>query len=83
MRIRYFCMRVHTVDPDLQSHPKEFGRVCTVFDSREISGRGETIQGYKDIYWPVTLKYAQEFVLVTFRSYSTLTNRHDVAISRA
>ena len=31
--------------------------------------------GYKDIYLPVTLKCAQEFVLVTFHSYSALTEK--------
>ena len=36
------------------------------------------IQGYNDIYSPVTLKCTQEFVLVTLHSYSTLTNRHGV-----
>ena len=34
------------------------------------------IQGYKDIYSPVTLKCTPEVVLVTLHSYSTLTNRH-------
>ena len=35
----------------------------------------------KDIYLPVTLKCAQEFVLAIFHSYNALTNRHDIAIS--
>ena len=39
------------------------------------------IQGYKDIYSPMTLKCTQEFVLVTLHSYSTLTNSHGIAIS--
>ena len=30
------------------------------------------IQGYKDIYSPMTFKCTQEFVLVTFNSYSAL-----------
>ena len=38
-------------------------------------------QIYKDIYWPVTLKYTQEFVLVTFHSWSALTNRQNIAVS--
>ena len=37
--------------------------------------------GYKDIYSPVTFKCTQEFVLVTFRSHSTLTNRQNITIS--
>ena len=35
----------------------------------------------KDTYLPVTLKCAQEFVLVMFHSYNALTNRHDIVIS--
>ena len=33
------------------------------------------IQGYKHIYSPMTFKCTQEFVLVTFHSYSALRNR--------
>ena len=33
------------------------------------------MQGYKDIYLPVTCKCTQEFVLVTFHLYYALTNR--------
>ena len=39
------------------------------------------MQGYKDIYLPVTCKCTQEFVLVTFHSYSALTNRQNITIS--
>ena len=39
------------------------------------------IQGYKDIYSPVTFKCTQEFVLVTFHTYSALTNRQNITIS--
>ena len=38
------------------------------------------MQGYKDIYLPVTCKCTQEFVLVTFHSYSALTNRQSITI---
>ena len=33
------------------------------------------IQGYKNIYSPMTFKCTQEFILVTFHSYSELRNR--------
>ena len=36
---------------------------------------------YKDIYLPVTFKCTQELVLVTFRSYSALTNRQNITVS--
>ena len=42
---------------------------------------GNLINIYKNIYSPVALKCAQEYVLVTFDSYSALTDRHDIAIS--
>ena len=45
------------------------------------SFKNSIIQEYKDIYSPVTLRRAQEFVLVTFHSYSALTYRQDIAIS--
>ena len=38
------------------------------------------MQGLKDIYLPVTLKCAQESVLMAFIAYSVLTDRHDIAI---
>ena len=40
-------------------------------------------QGYKDMYSPVTVKCIQEFVLVTFQSYSALTNRQNITIITA
>ena len=40
-----------------------------------------TIGGYKDIYSPVTFKRTQEFVLVTFRSYSALARRQNITFS--
>ena len=39
-------------------------------------------QGYKDVYLPVMFKCMQQFVLVTFHSYSALTNRQNITISR-
>ena len=33
------------------------------------------IQGYKDVYLPVTLKYALEFVLVMFHSHANNTQQ--------
>ena len=36
------------------------------------------IHGYKDIYSPVTSKPTQEFVSVTFHSYSALTHRQNI-----
>ena len=42
------------------------------------SGR---IQGYKDIYLPVTFKCTQKFVLVMFHSYSVLTNGQNITVS--
>ena len=39
------------------------------------------IQVYTDIYSPVTVKYTQEFLLVTFISNSSLTNRQNITIS--
>ena len=36
------------------------------------------IHGYKDVYLPVTSKPTQEFVLVTFHSYSALTHRQNI-----
>ena len=36
------------------------------------------IQRYKDVYSPVALKCRQEFVLLTFQSYSALTNMQNV-----
>ena len=39
------------------------------------------LQGYKDIYSPVTLKCIQKLVLETINSYSALRSRHSIAIS--
>ena len=36
---------------------------------------------YTDIYSPVTVKYTQEFLLVTFISNSSLTNKQNITIS--
>ena len=40
------------------------------------------IQVYTDIYSPVTVKYTQEFLFVTFISNSSLTNKQNITISR-
>ena len=40
------------------------------------------IQVYTDIYSPVTVKYTQEFLLVTFISNSSLTNKQNITIIR-
>ena len=39
------------------------------------------VTGYKDIYSPVTLKHTQEFVLVTFHVYDTLTNTQNITMT--
>ena len=47
-------------------------------------GRGDGVmyvQGYKDIYSPVTLKCTQEFVLVALHSYNALTKGQNIAFS--
>ena len=47
-------------------------------------GRGNGVvyvQGYKDIYLPVTLKCIQEFVLVAFHSYNALTKGQNITFS--
>ena len=51
----------------------------TQFASFLLSGN---IQGYKDIYLPMTFKCTQEFVLVTLHSYSALTDRQNITITR-
>ena len=38
-----FCMRIHTRGLGLWSHPKDFCRICIEFDSREISGRAQSL----------------------------------------
>ena len=37
-------------------------------------------EGYRDIYSPITFRCTQEFVLVTFHSYSALGKRHNITI---
>ena len=37
--------------------------------------------GYRDTYSPVTLKHTQEFVLVTFHVYDTLTNTQNITMT--
>ena len=43
--------------------------------------RGQ-IGSYKDTYYPMTFKCTQEFVSVTFHSYSALTNRPNITVSQ-
>ena len=47
----------------------------------KIQGYKDTrIQGCKDMSVPVTLKHAQEFVLVTCHSYTSLTIRQNITV---
>ena len=39
------------------------------------------IQGYVNCYSPMTFKCTQEFVLVTFHSYSALANRQTLQLA--
>ena len=39
------------------------------------------IQGYKDMYSPMTFKCTQELVVVTLHAYSALTNRQNSTVS--
>ena len=61
---------------------KNGGKVNTQQLFTGAESRKATTQGYKDIYSPMTFKCTQEFVFVTFHSYSAFTNIQNITISQ-
>ena len=60
---RSFCMRKHTGDLSLWSHPNDFCTVCTEWDSGEISGRARSLarNGHPSVWWPLSVVHDLAF----------------------
>ena len=53
---------------------------CVLCVCVQLRSLGHKLQGYKNIYSPVTFECTKEFVLVTFHSDSVLTNSLNITI---
>ena len=58
VRMWSFCIRIHTRDLGLLSHPKD---LCTEFDSGGISGWAQSlaINGHPSIWWPRSIVFSR------------------------
>ena len=71
LKVTLFLQQIEPVSEPLRSQ-----------QTREVNNIRKTSQEHKDIYSPMTFKSTQEFVLVSFHSYSGSKNSQNITIKK-